>query len=788
MRCWRAVLCSLLLATLSACGGGGGGGGVTSLSLSTSSLTFTADPSDDLQEQSVTVQYKGTGVVIGRAPGVTRASWISVSDNESTDPSPTSFRVYANPRGLAPGRYTTSLRFTTGIVPASGDLEDATHIIHRELAVTLDVVNFSLSHDRVNLSLPEGSPAVAGDALTLSADAGMQWTTRSNQPWLVPAPGSGTGPASIGYSIQPANLSRGEHTGVITVAGTNGLIEQVTVVLNIRAVQLASDTELVSFDIGANASEAARTRSFSISDDVGGQVPAKALSWTMSPVSVPWLAVSPTSGSSAPARTVTARIPAEVLATMPNGSYSTSLRFNYVSADTVSRTLEIPVRLDLDAPLVSVSVSRTGSGPATAQGTPVEFRAQGVFAHGYQADVSTLVRWTSSAPSVAAVGEMAPGAALAQPLSPGSTMIRATAPGSAVQGSLPLQVKAAIAAAYVLSIDNLDRRISQFLVAADGQLQPMAAPSLPAGEWGNSLVFAPDGKSVYVIDAGSAGLHGVYQFRVQPSGALTPMDKPRVGLGGYVAQAMAVESTGRHAYVLTGGASGDSSILRLDIAPDGSLTLDSRPPVRVGEYAVSIAASPVAPYLYSPDTRSLNVQQFMIGLDGAVAPLAGVPARVSGYPRGINVHPSGKYVYVTDYFDSDKPATVAQFLVGKDGELVPMAPASVEASSGARAQFLALSPSGKQAYLSFLGRDGSGSSGVATFAIDENGKLVPRYSYVSGYARQIAVDLTGKHLYLTTGYDRIVQFDIGDDGTLVQSYIVNSSNPMQIVIRPIPAP
>ncbi|MGH8445771.1 MAG: lactonase family protein, partial [Solimonas sp.] len=232
-------------------------------------------------------------------------------------------------------------------------------------------------------------------------------------------------------------------------------------------------------------------------------------------------------------------------------------------------------------------------------------------------------------------------------------------------------------------------------------------------------------------------------------------------------------------------------IIRVDIGGDGALTTDPKPPIAAGNNLLSIAANPVAPYLYVPDFSQNQIGQYRIEGDGSLTQLAGARPATGYLPIDMAFDPSGTHAYVANFtnnFVYNAVGTVSQYTVGSDGVLTPMSPASVEVAGWPR-QVL-VSASGKTAYALF---DGGGeysnptASGIDVYAIGPNGALERKHTYSVGYARRMAFDPAGKYLYVSTGNATVLQYKIGNDDTLVlDSHPVNIGSPMQIIVRKVP--
>lgn len=785
-----AFLCGAML-LLAACGGSGGGS-PTSISITPPSLSFSLTTNGSVATQAVTAQFQGSGVVVGYAPGVAPPPWLSVfQDTSSSSGSRIVFNVTASAQGLPPGNYHTSLRFATGTVPPGGSIDDATHIVFADLPVSLAVINLSLVPSSASFAIPEGATTPSVAAFSLSTDTGTQWTATSNRPWLTVSVPSGTGSANLEARINPVGLTNGSYMGDITISDGKGHSGLFTVDVTVSPPQLTVAPDSLVIAIGSDTSIAARSRTLAISDQLNGQAPARAIAWTLRPIDVQWLSMSPASGSSSPGGQATVTVPSDALSHMANGTYNTALQLDYKTSDSISRTLAVPVTLQLTSPLQRITVTQPTGETAVAQSAPLKFQAIGTYADGYEANLTQQLAWSSTYPDVAAVGTTSPDIGSVQPLKPGTTVITATDTASSIQGSATLPVVAPALVAYVVD-SYFDPKILQFVAGDDGLLRPMAQTSVTGGPRPMTLNFTPNGRYAYVINGDPIvpGQYGISQFKVEASGALTPLPAPTVSLGSYPPRALTIDATGQHVYVVA-CCTQFPSIVRLDIGADGALTLDSRPPVNTGGTdSTAIAANPAAAYLYTPDFSGNTVKQFAIGATGALTALTAAPPATGPYPVSITLDSSGTHAYVANFNESALPGTVSQYDVGPDGTLRPMATPSVTA--GQWPWRVLLAPSGDAAYLIYQGGGqymNPDSAGVATFTVGANGGLTLRYTYTISSVRDAAIDPSGRFLYVSTGFNTVQQYSVGGDGTLtLNSHVLTTSDPTVVVVRSPPPP
>ena len=991
---WRALLSSLMLLVLSACGGGGSDYSKTAISLSVQSLEFSVGTGGAPQSQRVTVTYTGDGVLPGFAPKVPIPDWLTIINEDHEDENTVIYEIQVDPSGMSPGSERSSLRFVTGLLPESGDLDDVTDISYVDLPIVVNVVQFEVSPASTYSQLEAGSGATQTDSISVNVPAGTAWTAVSDQPWLTPGSGSGTGSGSLGYTISVGDLAVGSHIGAITVsdgtglstkfvvnlwvaqppfnvspqstfvqmaewsptphAGTftleapmtmgwtassnqpwltvtpsgtgpgaisysistadltstyyspflsgtvtlaaaNGSIASFSVTLMLStatfyvsgpstalemvaggttaktgtatletlsnrpwtassnqpwltvttpsgtgaaeigysvssagmssgyqtALLTVVDTQslrttstsiqvavneprltvtpaALEIEIGSDVSPAGRTRKLTVSDELGGTVVAKNISWKVTtnnwPYVMPdWLSLSRTAGGSAPAEEVSVVVPSEVLATMTNGTYTYNLTFQYIENNPyggIVREVQVPVTLRINAPVSKLEVLRQGeSFVAIAQGPRVSFRGKATYAHGYSEDLTTQLEWSSSDKAVASFENDAPAPGVVQPLKSGSTQIKAKMVGGTQQGSYELKVDAAKSRVYVVEGDySGNARVNQYVTGQDGRLQPMRQPRASVGDFPQSLVFTPDGKYAYVshYQPFEAGQYALSQFSVDADGVLSPLPASRVLLGSYAPQAMIMDKQGKRLYVL---GSPYGRILRLDVGADGGLVLDAKPPVDGGGQGGRMALHPTLPYLYQTGYDANMVSRFQVSETGSLTFMP--DAQQTGYrPMDVAIHPLGKALYVSNEGDYNNTGALSQYLVDADGQLsYNAAPLELSAKWGGT---MAASPNGKYLFLSYSERTSSGHRGdteVATLELDANGLVSFKFSYLISSLYHLALDSTGTNLYAATGHGTVLQYKVGDDGTLVMdSNIVKLISPRTIVVRPAPAP
>lgn len=120
-----------VLVCMSGCGGGGGGddGPQYSISVSPSTVSLSGVTEGAAQTQSMTVTFRGDGVVVGTLPGQFSPPWLTVS-GPTTGASPIVITLSASSQ--AAGTFQTTLRFATGKV-------DGSQVVTTDVPITFNV-------------------------------------------------------------------------------------------------------------------------------------------------------------------------------------------------------------------------------------------------------------------------------------------------------------------------------------------------------------------------------------------------------------------------------------------------------------------------------------------------------------------------------------------------------------------------------------------------------------------------------------------------------------------------
>jgi 6-phosphogluconolactonase (cycloisomerase 2 family) len=262
-------------------------------------------------------------------------------------------------------------------------------------------------------------------------------------------------------------------------------------------------------------------------------------------------------------------------------------------------------------------------------------------------------------------------------------------------------------------------------------------------------------------DIATAGTATVTVFNPAPGGGVSSPVTFNIAAGGVGPTSLAVDPTGKFAYVANNGCPDafDGSVSMYTINPtDGTLT-SAGPPVTSGDFdADSVAVDPSGKFAYVANSGGGNtagsVSMFAInGTSGILTPTGTIQAPCTSgpgscSPSSLAVHPSGKFVYVAND-GGFTPTSVSMYAIdATKGVLGLIGTVAVDG----RATSVAVDPSGKFAYVADGGQNSDGSQGtnVSMYSIDATtgvltsiGKIMADLSPSS-----IAIHPSGKFVYV----------------------------------------
>ena len=183
------------------------------LSVGTTSLSFNYKKGDPTPT-ALPVQISASGVAVNFTV-TPSANWISVS--QTTGSTPSTLNVTLNTANLAVGTQTGT------ITVAAPGASNSPQTINVTANVTAPPV-LSLSVSSASFNYRTGDPNPAAQSVQLTSNgAPLSFTLSvSNAPWLTVTPTSGTTPATVNLTVNPANLAVGDYSATVTINSGGG--------------------------------------------------------------------------------------------------------------------------------------------------------------------------------------------------------------------------------------------------------------------------------------------------------------------------------------------------------------------------------------------------------------------------------------------------------------------------------------------------------------------------------------------------------------------------------------
>ncbi|MBI2688570.1 MAG: hypothetical protein HYX27_19890 [Acidobacteria bacterium] len=180
----------------------------TTLSASPSALTYSLTAGSPTPVSQV-VQLTGSTSTVYSASS--DSVWLSVSPNSGTTPA--NLTIFANAAALTAGNY-------TGIVTISAGGATTSVTVSATVSGTASPI---LSPANLSFLYASGAALPAAQTISVTSTLGALnfttgvRTTSGNSSWLVAVPSGITTPATISISVQPAGLTPGTYSGIVTV-------------------------------------------------------------------------------------------------------------------------------------------------------------------------------------------------------------------------------------------------------------------------------------------------------------------------------------------------------------------------------------------------------------------------------------------------------------------------------------------------------------------------------------------------------------------------------------------
>jgi uncharacterized protein (TIGR03437 family) len=178
--------------------------------------------------QSIQVTNSGGGTLTWSATAT--AAWLALSAS-----APSNLAVSLSPAGLAAGTYTSSVQISAAGA-SNSPVSIAVTLTVAAAPPSLVVAPRSLTF---NYTVGGAAPAAQGISITNAGGGTPAWSASASAAWVALSSASGTAPATLSVSVNPATLAPGTYTASvqITASGATGSPASVGVTLTVQAPQ-----------------------------------------------------------------------------------------------------------------------------------------------------------------------------------------------------------------------------------------------------------------------------------------------------------------------------------------------------------------------------------------------------------------------------------------------------------------------------------------------------------------------------------------------------------------------
>ncbi len=447
------------------------------LAVAPASLSFS-----DGTAKTLTVSNAGGGALSFTAAA--DVPWLSVTPQSGS--APRAVTVTPSPAGLSPGIYTGAVTVTATGVDGSPVTVPVTLTV--PAPPELAVVPAGLAFRAV-----QGMAAPAAKTLDVSNLGGgaLAFTASTNVLWLTVAPGSATAPRTLTVTAATSALPAGEYTASVTITapGVPGSPRAVPVTLTVDPPPplLAVSPVSLSFTDGS-------TKSLTVSNAGGG-----ALDFTAS-ANVPWLAVTPASGSAPGTLTVTPS-----LAGLSPGTHTGTVTVTAAGASGSPKAITVTLTI-APPPALAVAPASLSFSDGTAKTLAVSNAGGGSLGFSVSDDAPWLAVTpaSGSAPATLTVTPTLTG------LSPGTYTATVTILAAGVSGSpksVPVTLTVPAGTPGLVGAWGFEEASGTIVTDRSGLANPgtiEGATRTTAGRFGSALSF--DGVNDRVTVAASASL------------------------------------------------------------------------------------------------------------------------------------------------------------------------------------------------------------------------------------------------------------------------------------------
>jgi 6-phosphogluconolactonase len=290
-------------------------------------------------------------------------------------------------------------------------------------------------------------------------------------------------------------------------------------------------------------------------------------------------------------------------------------------------------------------------------------------------------------------------------------------------------------------------------------------------------------------DMAAAGIAAVTVFNPAPGGGSSNTATLTMVTGGVSPQSVAVDPTGKFAYVANEGcpdlSGGSVSMYTIDPTTGALTSIGSMVAAPVGPDDVphSVVVDPTGKFAYVANWSDLTGSVSMYTINATTGALTSTetiqapcaPSPGSCSPWSVAVDPSGKFLYVANE-GGFAPTSVSMYSIdATTGALTSLG----LVASGGRARSVAVHPSGKFAYVTDVSSSFPGESdNVSMYAINTTtGTLTSLGTMAAGaFPSAIAITPVGKFAYVTNS-----------NSNDISMYAINSGTGVLASIGPIAA-
>ncbi|MFN7998225.1 MAG: BACON domain-containing carbohydrate-binding protein [Bryobacteraceae bacterium] len=307
--------------------------GSVSVVPSVSSLTFTGAAGSGAQSQNVSVVANAPTTFTASASTSNGGGWLSVSPLTGTaSAAGTPIAVTVNAASLSQGTYQGTITLTS-----------ATQVVSL-VAVTFNVGQTPLTVTPTSLtfSYTQGGTAPATQTVQVGGTEAFTATavTSDSAGWLTATPASGTGPATLTVTANPAGLAPGTHTGTINVTPAGGAAQSISVTFTVIASNAltVNPSSLAFFYRAGDVAPAAQTLTIATTSNA-------AIPFTAAAGGTSWLAVTPASGTA----------PGTLSVSVTPGNLDAGMYSGTVTVTGGGSSIAVPVTITVTAPLPAIS-------------------------------------------------------------------------------------------------------------------------------------------------------------------------------------------------------------------------------------------------------------------------------------------------------------------------------------------------------------------------------------------------------------------------------------------------